>query len=851
MPVCYLLGHSHIDLAWLWTKKESMQLCKETFNSVLKLMEKYEQLCFCQSTAQFYEWIEKEWPEIFESIKKEVKRGRWEIVGGSWVEMDCNIPSGESLVRQFLYGKRYFREKFGVDVEVCWLPDTFGFPSTLPQILFKSGIKYFLTQKLRWNDTTKFPYNIFWWESPDGSKVLAYQSVGSYSERLIDLNYIEKQISLFKLKQGHEADRLLLLFGEGDHGGGPKEEDLKNIIEWMNRDPGISFKFSRSLDYFKDLENENPNIQIPVVKDELYLQFHRGVYTTQSWIKKQNRLAEILIDIAERISTIARKFNFSYPKHELYCLWKLILTNQFHDILDGTCTKEVYDDLKEEYEKIIKEINKIIMNSFSYICSHFNTKGEGKAIVLFNPLSWTRDAIVELDFSGELKSYEYIVDMDGRTLPIQLTSEPNKKLIFIAKELPPLGIKQLRIVNNREEKINTDLKVSETEDYIYIENKHLAIKIDKNTGFIRSIYYKTLGKEVLRSNDGISLQIFDDYPVNSRRCIESGFDAIFFDAWEIYAYDKDHVNYVILDKPTFVDVIERGPVRSSILVKYKYEQKGRDESTLTLKISLYREVPIVYLDINVDWHGAHKLVKLRIPTSINSDLATYEVPYGYIERKDPTSSDITLEQRAKWEVPGQKWVDVTDVGGKYGVSIINDCKYGFDFLKGTIRVTLLRSPRYPPRWPVSNQDLWLSDEDIADQGNHSIRVGIYPHVGSWRDADTVNKAYEFNYPVIAKIEGSHEGTIKDVYSLLKVKPNSVIITALKEAEDSNKILIRVYETKREITPVEITFNSKILNVWETNLIEDKLSKFKFSNNTLMFNLKPNEIKTFIIDLKII
>ncbi|HIC95605.1 TPA: alpha-mannosidase, partial [Candidatus Bipolaricaulota bacterium] len=367
--IYYLVGHAHIDAAWLWTREETIRVCHDTFSSVLKLMRSYPEFRFVQSSAQYYEWMEERYPELFMRIKERIKEGRWEVVGGMWVEPDCNLPSGESLVRQLLYGKRYLKEKLGVDVQVAWLPDTFGFPWTLPQLLVKAGIRYFLTAKLNYKASLPFPYNVFWWVAPDGSRVLACQTVGGYAEHEEALAPEALARKLLQLRRRHGIDELLVVYGKGDHGGGPTEEMLErarrlNLSSRERRSPP-RIVFSTAEGYFKRLEemaSSSPKeIQLPQVEDELYLKTHRGTYTTQAKVKRNNRRAEHLLEAAEKFSTIAWAlgmsgcgYGYGYPREGLHRAWKKLLFNQFHDILAGSAIPQVYEDAERDFQEIFE-----------------------------------------------------------------------------------------------------------------------------------------------------------------------------------------------------------------------------------------------------------------------------------------------------------------------------------------------------------------------------------------------------------------------------------------------------------------------------------------------------------------
>lgn len=835
----YLVGNSHIDAAWLWPIRETIEVCYITFKNVLDLMEKYPGFIYAQSSAAYYEWMEKNYPEIFERIKTKVKEGRWEIVGGMWIEPDCNMPSGESLVRQFLYGKRYFKEKFGVDVKVAWLPDSFGFPQTLPQIMKGCGIDYFLTQKLNWNDMIAFPYYAFKWVSPDGSSVIALQTVGSYTES-VDEESINKQLQILKFTQG--IDRLLVLYGKGDHGGGPTNDMLERAMKIIRGEGALKGKFAKATEYFEYLKSIQD--KLPVVEDELYLQYHRGVYTTQARVKKWNRKAEILLEQAEKLSSIAENYGFKYPKEELEKTWKKLLLNQFHDIISGTCIPEVYEDVKRDFEEIFNTTQSIITEAVKAIAIQIDTQEEGIPIVVFNTLSWERDGVVEvpLDKLGSLKSIK-VYDEKGQLIPFQIVEDG--KVVFIARNIPPIGYKVYRVIPTSEiTEIQTDLSVTRVNNIIRLENEFLRVEIDAETGLVKSIYDKKNEREILRE-PGNKIQVFEDYPSPGRKTLTGGYDAVIFDAWEVYIYQQlKGVSYVELTKPVEVKILEKGPVRARVQVKYVYTQEGRPDSTFIQEVILYHGIPWVEFKSRVDWHGMHRLVKVAFPLSIHSEFTTYETPYGYIKRRNPLSPNASLYERAKYEVPAQKWIDHTSENGDYGVALFNDGRYGFDVANDTIRMTILRSPK-PPRYM---EVLPAPDSEPTDQGEHELAYAIYPHLYDHAKALVARKAYEFNTPLIIHVEPVHPGKLPVTHSFIRVEPENTILTVVKKAEDSEDIVLRLYETAGRDTVALIHLYIPPLKAYETNMLEEEIRELEVKGNIIEIPLRKHEIKTVKITL---
>jgi alpha-mannosidase len=843
---CYFLGHSHLDAAWLWSFDETKKVFHDTCETILELMEKHKRFCFCQSSAQYYKWLEEEYPETFRKVKKNVEEGRWEIVGGTWVEPDGNLPSGESLVRQFLFGKRYFAEKFGVDVKIAWFPDSFGYAWTLPQIMKKAGVEFFVTQKMLWNDTTVFPYYFFRWTAPDGSSILAHETVGSYDETVEEPRILEQMKQLYSR---HHLDDLLLLFGKGDHGGGVTEDMIQRALIFVKEKKPMKGVFSTSKEYLRIATEKIEKSEIPQINDELYFQFHRGTYTTQARVKKNNRKAECLLEAAEKFSTVAHMYGYVYPTKELGESWQKLLLNQFHDVLPGSSIPEVYKDSEEFFRAIFDTLNRIISESLRTIAAKIDTAGEGKSILVFNPLSWSRSGVVEVS-TDELGDRFEIYDETGRIIPSQIIED--KKVIFTVENVPPIGYKEYRTKSKDLKKQHpTSVSSEETENEIKLENEFFIVKIDKGTGLIKSTFDKKSNKEIFQS-PGNRIQVFEDYPVSGRTCVNSRIDAAVFDAWEVFIYQQpEGVKYVELNKPAEVRLVDKGPVRTRVLVKHKYAQEGRPDSTFDQEIILYHEIPLVELKLHVDWRAEHRLAKVAFPLSVHSDFTTYEIPYGFISRRNPTSPDATLAERSKYETPGQKWIDHNSDGDNYGVSLLNDCKYGFDTANDTIRMTLLRSACYPYELraafglPVAKK----TQVDLTDQGEHHIAYALYPHRSDFKEALTARKAYEFNCPMVPVMETSHGGSLPKVFSFISAQPENIILTVVKKAEDSDDIILRFFETSSKNTNAVIRLTETPKSARETDLMENDTSRISIKEKTIEIPISKHEIKTAKITIE--
>ena len=839
--VLKLLGHSHIDAAWLWTREETIDVCMETITNVLELMKRFSEFKFCQSSALFYSWIEERYPALFDEVKRRIREGRWEVVGGSWVEFDCNIPSGESIVRQLVYGKRYFRDRLGIDVEVGWLPDSFGLCWTLPQLMRKSGFRYFLTQKLRWNDAVCFPHNVFRWTSPDGSQILVYQTTGSLNETLDSIERFITQLEL--LKNRHSLCEALILFGAGDHGGGPTEGDLESALSWGDLENAPEIEFCLAHEFFKQLSSLKGCERFPIVDDELYLQFHRGTYTTQARTKLYNRRCETSLEDAEKASTIASMYGFKYPKMRLEALWKKMLFNQFHDIICGSSIEAVYDEAERCYKEILKDAEIVLKGALKTMTSQVDTQG-GPYVLVFNTLSWDRDGIVKVEAADGL--WEAVND-EGVGTQCQ---RDGGEVFFIARGVPSLGYKRFRLVEARGD-TSIDIGVTETKDRIILENRYLRVSLDIGTGLVTAVYDNVNDRDLLTPGECITLQVFEDKPFEGRKAVEAGLDAAMFDAWEIFAYQQpEGVKFKELVEAESVRVIDKGPVRASVESIYRYSQDGRPDSVFKVRTFLLSESPMLFVTVEVDWHTHHRMVKLVFPLNLNCDRAIYEIPYGFIERKNPLTSVATLKDRAKWEVPGQKWVDCPDKSGKYGVSIINDCKYGFDQASRVMRITLLRSPSHPPLYQETlNPGAWLKERNPTDQGLHTAQIAVYPHGGDWRSGLTVRKSYEFNHPLRSLVEPDHPGSLKGSHSFIKTHPENILVTVIKEAEDRDGTVLRLCEAHGLGVEATLRFDRELERASEVNLLEENQREFKTVRSVLTIPLSPCEIKTLKIGFK--
>lgn len=761
----HLLGQSHIDIAWLWPLKETVRKCGRTFASMINLMREFPEFKYVQSEPQAYEFVKEHYPDVYEKIKEMVKEGRWEPVGGMWLEPDCNIPSGESFVRQLLYGKRFFIQEFGIETKIEWLPDVFGFSPALPQILKKAGMEYFMTIKIFWNDTNRFPYTHFLWKGIDGT------TIETFFPRALnqDINFGELKEAWNYLQVGGPVSKIAYLYGYGDGGGGPTREQIEKGRRFAKL-PGLPPSlFSTANDFFFEIGGKQ---DLPVWDDELYLERHRGTLTTQARNKRWNRKAEFLLRDAEFLSF----FSGSYPKEKFDRAWKLVLLNQFHDILPGSSIGEVYVDSKRDYEEIFSIGEEIKLNSLKLFGKKINTLGEGKeAVVVFNTLSWDRKSLVAIDLPKGL-----IVNGDCQ--------RSGDKLLFMA-EVPSMGYKVYQVVEG--EPKEGGLIVEED----HLENDMFSIYVD-DEGRITRLYDKVNDREVL-AGPGNEFFLFHDLG----------------DAWEV---ERDYeVKYWKIGKAK-KQVLERGPLRGILRLEWQF-----GESRMVQDLTIYRDIPRIDFVTYVDWHEKHKLLKVAFPVNVRSRYATYNIAYGNFQR--PTHTNTSWEL-ARFEVSGHKWADLSD--SHYGVSLMNDCKYGYDIRNNVMRLSLLRAPTHP--------------DPEADQGEHQFTYSLFPHkTGLW---ETIKWAYDLNVPLLAHREAIHNGEMPAEFSFIKVE--GVVIGAVKRAEDDDSLVIRCYEPLGGARKAWVKLSTGVKEAVECDLLERPIGEVCVEEDRLVFNVHQYEIKTF-------
>lgn len=795
-----LCGHSHIDTAWLWPLRETQRKCGRTFSSVLKYMEEYPYYHFSQSQPQLYEYTKKYYPSLYEEIKKRVKEGRWEPVGATWVEQDSNISSGESLVRQLLYGNRFFRKEFDIHSRACWLPDAFGFCWSLPQILKKAGVDFFATTKIDWSQYNKFPYSLFLWQGIDGTRILSVMPPLNYNGSLSVKDCVAQWE---QFKQKDISDEILYSFGYGDGGGGPTKQMLETGARLKNMVGIPKCTFGRIEDYFERLDKSVDREKLPVWNGELYLELHRACQTTQSRTKRNNRKSELLYRDAEFLASMAMLNGGYYPQEKLYEGWKIILCSQFHDILPGSSIGEVYEDADKNYAEVLKIGNEVLSGALELLKQKVDTSGEGLPIIVINTLSWQRTdvATIKVKLTGE---NFVILDNNGKQMQHQALGKEDDytEILFEVEDVPPVGCAVYRLIEkDTAVRQMQNLKVLSQ----FIEGTFFRIEFDKD-GNISRIYDKTNDREVIPESDrGNIFQFFDDRPHAH-------------DAWDIdFNYTENLQELAKLEK---ISVIESGPIRATVRLVKKTEK-----STIIQDISLYNNIPRIDFNTKVDWWEKRTLLKVAFPVDILSPNATYEIQFGTIER--PTHFNTSWD-RGKFEVPAQKWADLSE--GDYGVSLMNDCKYGYDVHDNVLKLSLLRSP--------------ISPDPHADEGKHEFTYSLYPHKGDWREAKTIQRAYELNCPIITVLTEPQKGQIPNFASFITLDKEHVIIDTIKKAEDSDDLIIRLYEAYGQRGKIQMTFITQPEKIAECNLMEENDKRLEVKDRSISFYIKPYEIKTF-------
>ena len=801
------VGHTHIDVAWLWTLSVTRDKAVRTFATMLELMNQYPEFIFMSSQPQLYQYVKEDAPEVYEELKRRVKEGRWEAEGAMFLEADCNISSGEALVRQVLYGTRFFEKEFGVKNRILWLPDVFGYSAALPQILKKSGIDYFMTTKISWNEYNKLPYDTFQWRGIDGTEVLThfipasdYQPVMRTHFTTYNGNLVPKQVkgAWQRYQQKELNQEALFAFGYGDGGGGTTKEMLENDRRMEKGIPGCPrVQMSTSRDFFEQLERDVAgNRYLPTWSGELYLEYHRGTYTSMARNKKYNRKSEFLLQSAEKLGVMDQALlGGSYPAKKLDDNWEVVLRNQFHDILPGSSIKEVYEDSQEEYEGVKKQVSALLTDRVRKL--HGQVARSAPAVTVFNTAGTVLSDVVEVMLPEEVGA---LSDPEtGKVLPVQRLANGNA--LFFAPEVPANGYKTFYAA-----------KAKEGEGRLEVEGKVVCtpfytVEFDEKAQFI-SLYDKVNGREVLKAGEkGNVITAYEDRPHK-------------YDNWDVNIYYQE--KSWVVDSLAESTVEEAGPVRLCLKVVRPFLS-----STITQRIYFYSDQARIDVANDIDWKEENLLLKAAFPVDVHAEEASYEIQYGNVTR--PCHSN-TLWDAARFEVCAHKWTDFSEDG--YGVSLLNDCKFGYDIHDGVMRLTMLKAGTYP--------------NPEADKERHTFTYSLYPHAGGWRTAGTVAQAYALNLPLLALCGDKQEGTLPDALSLVQVDCPNVIVEAVKKAQDSQDTVVRLYECYNRRTRMTVTLAKAPKAVFACNLLEREATPVEVEGKTFTDTVLPYEIKSYLI-----
>jgi alpha-mannosidase len=771
------IGHSHIDTAWLWPFRQTEEKCQRTFSTAVNMMKEFPEYKFITSQPQQFKYIKELEPELFEDVKKMVASGNWEIEGAMWVEPDCNLSSGESLCRQLLHGKRFMKNEFGVDSKILWLPDVFGYSAALPQILKKAGVTRFVTSKISWNETNTLPCDVFMWQGIDGTEILSYfLTAQDYDPREKlrngttyngDINARQIRGTWERFQQKELSSEVVNTFGYGDGGGGPTRQMMEMGRRLEKGIPGCpTVTFEKAGDFLDRMEKSiEGNRFTPKWVGELYLEYHRGTYTSIAKNKRNNRKSEFLYENTELASLMSKILTGTeYPKAMLHEGWEKILLCQFHDVIPGSSIKEVYDDSDIIYADIMGKANAAKSASEAAIAAAITTDG---GLLVFNPNSFVSSGLVETE--------------NGK---VWVENIPAKGYKVVSAPAVAEGVVACM-------------------DCRKIENDALCVKFDENWN-ISSIYDKKADREVVKSGEVANLlTAYEDIPRA-------------WDAWEITNYYTE--KSWDLNEVSEVKVIRNGETAGFEITR------PFQKSTVTQRITLDAHTGKIDFDNTIDWKNDHILLKTAFPTDITSEKATYDIQYGTVER--PTHYNTSWEQ-AKFEVCAHKYADLSEYN--YGVTIMNDCKYGHDIHGGVIRLTLLKSATSP--------------NPAADKEVHHFTYALYPHAGDYRTAGVVQMAYQLNNPMTATPVAANVGTLADSYSMISVDKENIFIESVKEAEDDDTIIVRLYDTFNTTTKATVKFGFDVSKVETATILEESEAEVAVNDNAVTLTVKPFEIVT--------
>ncbi|MCY9664294.1 glycosyl hydrolase-related protein [Paenibacillus alginolyticus] len=773
----YMIGNAHLDPVWLWQWQEGYAEIKATFRSALDRMKEFPDFIFTCAGAAYYKWVEENAPEMFVEIQQRVEEGRWVVVGGWWIQPDCNIPSGESFARHSLYSQRYYLEKFGVTAKVGYNVDSFGHHGMIPQLLKKSGMDFYVFMRPGEHEK-QMDSDLFWWESGDGSRVMTFRIPFSYGNWWKDGDPVEQKTrAVAALAEQHECS-YMNFYGVGNHGGGPTIANLQTIHRLQEELGAGKIVLSSPNRYFSEI-SALQSASIPIHRDDL--QHHAsGCYSTHAETKANNRRAEHRLLTAEKFVTMAHHLlALPYPGEKLQHGWENVMFNHFHDIMGGCSIKEAYQDAREAYGESLHIASVALNAAVQKISWSINTMREGVTslskdkdwvlweqedkgipLVVFNPLSWDIKAPIQVN-----KNVRGITDDQGTPVCVQTVrgsrtnGSADKWDTLFMGEIPAFGYRVYWMYRDKPQEAEASHLALQTEENV-LENDYVRLELEPHTGYIKRLIDKRQGQDVLKGRGAVPV-VIDEHDS---------------DTWShgICKFRNEIGKFADAE----IRLLEKGPLRARIRVTNRYNR-----SVLRQDFILYHDRPEIEVKVKLDWREEHKMLKLSFPVNVEQMKATYEIPYGHIER--PANGE---------EEPGQQWIDVTGLtegtaDQTYGLALVNDSKYSFDVFENDVRMTVVRSPIFADHFGV--RDEWC---EFMDQGVQEFNYGLVPHAGSWQDAQVVKKAYELNVPPVSIVETYHRGVLPQSFAGIRVSSEQIVVTAFKKAEDGQGYILRCYET---------------------------------------------------------
>ena len=805
-----LCGHSHIDMAWLWTLDQTREKSIRSYSTVLYLMDRYPHYCFSSSQMQMLAFLKEDYPSLFAQIKKRINEGRWEVEGSMWIESDTILTSGESLARQIYWGKRWAKEELGVNQKILWLVDCFGFPATLPQIMKQTNISYFVTTKMGWNESNRMPHDVFSWKGLDGSEVLAYfvsckdyESIASYPKSLSNetsynglLNPSQLLGTWQRFSDKEKTDTLLYLYGYGDGGGGPTKEMLEYEQRLCDGYPGLpKVHTSTALPFFKQLETKASSLASWY--GELYLEYHRGTYTTMAEIKKLNRMGEQKAMEAEFLASLRYCLDTEklYPHSRFEQAWKLLLLNQFHDILPGSAIAEVYTLSKKQLCKVVSEFDSQMQIDREWLASHIAKQAED--LVIFNTLSHERTDI------AVLADTPYTAALDEDEKPLAVHRE-GSKLHILCPSIPPKGYRCFKL-GHQEQKAENPFAL----DGHRLSTPFYEVSFSSD-GSLDRIFDKTEQREVLVQGQKANvLKLTVDYPKD-------------YDAWNI---GKQRDMEYVLDNESVFEVISK----NELFCTLQWSQKW-GKSTFVRRTTFFAHTNRIDFSLDVDFHEDHLMLRTIFFVDVFSPKASFDIAYGVCER---STHNNTSWDEARFEVPAHKWVDLSEES--YGVSLISKQSYGYQAKGNMLSLSLLRSPSYP--------------NENADRGFHHFDYALYPHNGRYQEAKVIEQGYALQHQLIAHCPVQQKGTLAPQYSLVSLDNEDLVIETIKKSEDRNSILVRVLELKGRRTKALLSTPLDFEDAYCCNLLEERQEKCSITQNKVTFTMRPYQIQTVELVLR--